>query len=74
MELHRALTFLGAVLLVATLVTYYGGAGGSSSSGLALVTGIAMLAAFAASFVLFNIDRWDDSKGRAGRRARRRQR
>ncbi len=69
MELHRLLTFLGVALLVATFAIYYseggyGGGGGDDAvppvggSGdgfsMAYVTGIAMLAVFMASFVLFN--------------------
>lgn len=70
MELHRLLTFLGVALLVATFAIYYseggyGGGGGddavppvggSDGDGfsMAYVTGIAMLAVFMASFVLFN--------------------
>ena len=60
MELHRMLTFLGVVLLIATFAIYYGEdelAEGEFS--FAYVTGIAMIAVFMGSFVLFNKDRWD---------------
>ena len=66
MELHRLLTFLGVVLLVATFAIQYGGEeNGMERDGFnfAYVTGIAMLAVFMASFVLFNKNRWDVSKG-----------
>lgn len=69
MELHRLLTFLGVALLVATFAIHYseGGYGGGDNDAaaspvgggdggfsMAYVTGVAMLAVFAASFVLFN--------------------
>ena len=59
LETHRKLTILGVILLVATfLINYYHqqvhpGVGFNY----AYVTGIAMLAAFVISFVLFTKDR-----------------
>jgi len=63
MELHRMLTLLGVVLLIATFVIQYNSEETSSEEfSYAYVTGIAMLAVFMASFVLFNKDRWGKSK------------
>ncbi len=56
MELHRMLMFLGVVLLVATLAMHYN----DPQDLFAYVTGIAMLAVFMASFVMFNKDRWSN--------------
>ena len=55
MELHRLLTFVAAVLLVATLLLYYDqdAPDGGGNMQYAYATGIAMLAAFVASFVIF---------------------
>ncbi len=59
MELHRKLTYIGAVLLVATfLINYYHetdhlGIGFNY----AYATGIAMVLCFGASFVLFTKDK-----------------
>jgi len=62
MELHRMLTFLGVVLLIATFALNYNVDENADEFNFAYVTGIAMLAVFMASFVLFNKDRWDKSK------------
>ena len=62
MELHRLLTFVAAVLLVVTLFLYYDqdapggdsvGNAGAGDISYAYATGIAMLAALVASFVIF---------------------
>ncbi len=63
-ETHRKLTFIGVALLLATLgiqYLYEPDQSGEEFS-YAYVTGIAMLAVFMASFVLFNKDRWKKSK------------
>ncbi len=63
MELHRMLTFLGVVLLIATFaIQYMGEEPAEGEFNYAYVTGIAMLAVFMASFVLFNKERWSKSK------------
>ena len=62
MELHRLLTFLGVGLLIATFALNYNVDENSEEFNFAYVTGIAMLAVFMASFVLFNKDRWSKSK------------
>ena len=90
MELHRLLTFLGVALLVATFAIYYneggygGGEGGTGSAAdpvgdgggfsMAYVTGVAMLAVFMASFVLFNKEKLGGRGGWRGQRRRRRRR
>ncbi len=56
MEIHRLLTFAGAVLLVATFIIndqYGGEEEGGTAFNYAYVTGIAMLAALVASLVIF---------------------
>ena len=63
-ETHRKLTCIGVALLLATLgiqYLYEPFLSGEEFS-YAYVTGIAMLAVFMASFVLFNKDRWKKSK------------
>jgi len=64
MELHQKLTILGVVLLLATLIIYFYHEQDHSGIGFnyAYVTGIAMLIAFSASFLLFNKDKLKDSK------------
>ena len=64
MELHQKLTILGVILLVATLIihTYHEQDHSGVGFNYAYVTGIAMLAVFAASFFLFNKDKLKDSK------------
>ena len=63
MELHRMLTFLGVVLLIATFAIYYSEDELSEDEfSFAYVTGIAMIVVFMGSFVLFNKERWDKSK------------
>ena len=63
MELHRMLTFLGVVLLIATFAIYYSEDDlAEDEFSYAYVTGIAMIVVFMGSFVLFNKERWDKSK------------
>ena len=55
MELHRILTFAGVILLVATfaLNSEYGNA----PFNYAYITGVAMLASFSISFIIFTKDK-----------------
>jgi hypothetical protein len=64
LELHRKLTFLGVALLLATLGIQYYHESNHPGIGFnyAYVTGIAMLVVFMASFLMFNKDRWNESK------------
>ena len=64
MELHRKLTILGVILLIATFVihSYHNQDHPGIGFNYAYVTGIAMLIAFLASFILFNKDKLKDSK------------
>ena len=64
MELHRKLTILGVILLIATFVihSYHNQDHPEIGFNYAYVTGIAMLIAFLASFILFNKDKLIDSK------------
>ena len=64
MELHRKLTILGVILLIATFVihSYHNQDHPGIGFNYAYVTGIAMLIAFLASFILFNKDKLVDSK------------
>lgn len=64
MELHRKLTILGIILLVATFALHNNYSENSSENefNYAYVTGIAMLIAFLASFVIFNKEKLKDSK------------
>lgn len=64
MELHRKLTILGIILLVATFALHNNYLENSSENefNYAYVTGIAMLIAFLASFVIFNKEKLKDSK------------
>ena len=59
LETHRKLTILGVVLLAVTfLINYYHQTDHPNTGfNYAYVTGIAMLAAFSISFVLFTKDR-----------------
>jgi multidrug transporter EmrE-like cation transporter len=63
-ELHRKLTILGVILLIATFIihSYHNQDHPGIGFNYAYVTGIAMLIAFLASFVLFNKDKLKDSK------------
>ncbi len=63
-ELHRKLTFIGVALLLATFAIQYYHDADHPDDGFnyAYVTGIAMIIAFMASFVLFNKDRWKERK------------
>jgi uncharacterized membrane protein YphA (DoxX/SURF4 family) len=63
-ELHRKLTILGVILLIATFVihSYHNQDHPGIGFNYAYVTGIAMLIAFLASFILFNKDKLIDSK------------
>ena len=64
MELHQKLTFLGVILLVATLAihTYHEQDHPGIGFNYAYLTGIAMLIVFLASFLLFNKEKLVDSK------------
>ncbi len=64
MELHRKLTILGVILLIATFIihSYHNQDHPGIGFNYAYVTGIAMLIAFLASFILFNKDKLVDSK------------
>ena len=64
MELHRKLTILGIILLVATFALHnnYSENAAENEFNYAYVTGIAMLIAFLASFVIFNKEKLKDSK------------
>lgn len=63
LELHRKMTFIGVALLLATFaIQYYHQSDHPEEFNYAYVTGIAMLIVFMASFVLFNKDRWRESK------------
>ena len=64
MELHRKLTILGVILLIATFIihSYHNQDHPGIGFNYAYVTGIAMLIAFLASFLLFNKDKLKDSK------------
>ena len=64
MELHRKLTILGIILLVATFALHNNYSENSSENefNYAYVSGIAMLIAFLASFVIFNKEKLKDSK------------
>ena len=59
METHRRLTYVGAVLLVVTfLINHYHQTDHPDAGfNYAYITGVAMLAAFAISFVLFTKER-----------------
>ena len=63
MELHRKLTILGIILLAATfyLNNTHSENQFQDEFNYAYVTGIAMLAAFAASFLIFNKEKLKDS-------------
>jgi len=63
-ELHRKLTILGVILLIATFIihSYHNQDHPGIGFNYAYVTGIAMLIAFLASFLLFNKDKLKDSK------------
>jgi uncharacterized membrane protein YphA (DoxX/SURF4 family) len=63
-ELHRKLTILGVILLIATFAihSYHNQDHPGIGFNYAYVTGIAMLIAFLASFILFNKDKLIDSK------------
>jgi uncharacterized membrane protein YphA (DoxX/SURF4 family) len=63
-ELHRKLTILGVILLIATFIihSYHNQDHPGIGFNYAYVTGITMLIAFLASFVLFNKDKLKDSK------------
>ena len=64
MELNRKLTIIGIILLVATFVIHNNYLENASENefNYAYVTGIAMLIAFLASFVIFNKEKLKDSK------------
>ncbi|MDH3610220.1 MAG: hypothetical protein OEM79_00510 [Nitrosopumilus sp.] len=64
MELHQKLTILGVILLIATFMIHFYHEQDHSGIGFnyAYVTGIAMLIAFSASFLLFNKEKLKDSK------------
>ncbi|MFB5603029.1 MAG: hypothetical protein ACE5RK_01335 [Candidatus Nitrosomaritimum aestuariumsis] len=64
MELHQKLTILGIILLVVTFLihTYHEQDHPGIGFNFAYVTGIAMLIAFLASFLLFNKEKLKDSK------------
>jgi uncharacterized membrane protein YphA (DoxX/SURF4 family) len=64
MELHQKLTILGVILLVATFAihTYHEQDHPGIGFNYAYLTGIAMLAVFLGSFILFNKDKLKDSK------------
>lgn len=64
MELHQKLTILGVILLALTLIvhTYHQQDHPGTGFNYAYVTGIGMLVAFLASFVLFNKDKLKESK------------
>ncbi|RNJ77438.1 MAG: hypothetical protein EB830_02010 [Nitrosopumilus sp. H13] len=57
-ELHRKLTVVGMVLLAATLIL---DSGHSEGFNYAYVPGVAMLAAFSISFVIFTRERLQES-------------
>jgi hypothetical protein len=63
-ELHQKLTILGIILLTATFLihTYHEQDHPGIGFNFAYVTGIAMLVAFLASFLLFNKEKLKDSK------------
>jgi len=63
-ELHQKLTILGVILLAATLAihTYHEQDHPGIGFNYAYLTGIGMLIAFLASFILFNKDKLVDSK------------
>ena len=64
MQKHQKLTILGVILLVATISIYYYHEEDHSGIGFnyAYVTGIAMIIVFMISFVMFNTDRWKESR------------
>ena len=64
MDLHRKLTILGIILLVATFALHnnYSENPTENEFNFAYVTGIAMLIAFLVSFVIFNKEKLKDSK------------
>ncbi|MFZ8907359.1 MAG: hypothetical protein ACO2Y5_01275 [Nitrosopumilaceae archaeon] len=64
MELHQKFTILGIILLAATFLinTYHEQDHPGIGFNFAYVTGIAMLIAFLASFILFNKEKLKDSK------------
>ncbi len=64
MELHQKLTILGVILLIFTFIihSYHNQDHPGIGFNYAYVTGIAMLIAFLASFILFNKDKLIDSK------------
>ncbi len=64
MELHQKLTILGIILLVSTFLihSYHEQDHSGFGFNFAYVTGIAMLIAFLASFLLFNKEKLKDSK------------
>jgi len=64
MQKHQKLTILGVILLVATIGIYYYHEEDHSEMGFnyAYVTGIAMIIVFMISFVMFNTDRWKESR------------
>ena len=64
MELHQKLTILGVILLIATFAIHFYHEQNHSGVGFnyAYATGIGMLIAFSASFLLFNKDKLGDSK------------
>ena len=64
MQTHQKLTALGVVLLLATIaISYYHDTDHPGEGfNYAYVTGIAMIIVFMASFVMFNMDKWEQSK------------
>ena len=64
MELHQKLTILGVILLISTFIihTYHEQDHPGVGFNYAYVTGIGMLVAFLASFILFNKDKLDSKK------------
>lgn len=64
LQIHQKLTIIGLVLLLVTIIIYYFDEQGYPGFNMnyAYVTGIAMIIVFMISFVLFNTDRWKESK------------
>ena len=66
LEIHRKLTILGLVLLVATIAIYYFHEEDHPEDGFnfAYATGIAMIIVFMASLALINKNRFKESKSK----------